>query len=65
MELALLEQDILAQVTAAADEAGLEALRVATLGKKGSVSERMKSLGAMSPEATTAAGFELAGLGRP
>ena len=44
-----LEQDILHQVTAASDEAALEAIRVATLGKKGSVSEQMKALGAMGP----------------
>ena len=43
-----LEQDILQQVASASDEAALEALRVATLGKKGSISEQMKSLGAMS-----------------
>ncbi len=45
-----LEQDILQQVASASDEAALEALRVATLGKKGSISEQMKALGAMGPE---------------
>jgi phenylalanyl-tRNA synthetase alpha chain len=59
MELAALEQDILAEVTAAADEAALEALRVATLGKKGSISERMKGLGAMSPDERKEAGAAL------
>ena len=59
MELAALEQDILAQVTAAADEAALEALRVATLGKKGSVSERTKARGAMSPAERKEAGAAL------
>ena len=54
-----LEQDILHQVASASDEAALEALRVATLGKKGSISEQMKALGAMSPEARKEAGAAL------
>ena len=54
-----LEQDILQQVASASDEAALEALRVATLGKKGSISEQMKSLGAMSPDARKEAGAAL------
>ena len=54
-----LEQDILHQVASASDEATLEALRVATLGKKGSISEQMKGLGAMSPEARKEAGAAL------
>lgn len=54
-----LEQDILQQVASASDEAVLEALRVATLGKKGSISEQMKALGAMSPDARKEAGATL------
>jgi phenylalanyl-tRNA synthetase alpha chain len=54
-----LEQDILQQVASASDEAALEALRVATLGKKGSISEQMKALGAMSPDARKEAGAAL------
>lgn len=54
-----LEQDILQQVASASDEAGLEALRVATLGKKGSISEQMKALGAMGPEERKTAGAAL------
>ena len=50
MSLDTLERETLAQVNAAADEAALEAVRVAALGKKGSISEQMKGLGAMSPE---------------
>jgi phenylalanyl-tRNA synthetase alpha chain len=49
-DLTTLEQDLLTQVRAAGDEAALEAVRVATLGKKGSVSELLKTLGAMTPE---------------
>jgi phenylalanyl-tRNA synthetase alpha chain len=54
-----LEHDILQQVAGASDEAALEALRVATLGKKGSISEQMKALGAMSPDARKEAGAAL------
>ena len=59
MSLDTLEQDILAQVGAATDEAALEAVRVAALGKKGTISERMKTLGAMSPEERREAGQAL------
>jgi phenylalanyl-tRNA synthetase alpha chain len=45
-----LERRILEAIGAAGDEASLEAVRIAALGKKGSVSERLKALGAMSPE---------------
>ena len=59
MSLDTLEQDILGQIASAADEASLEAVRVATLGKKGSISERMKGLGAMSPDERRDAGAAL------
>jgi phenylalanyl-tRNA synthetase alpha chain len=59
MSLQELERDILTKVDAAMDEASLEALRVATLGKKGSISERMKSLGNMNPEERREAGAAL------
>ena len=59
MSLQALEQDVLGQVEAAADEAALESVRVAALGKKGSVSERMKGLGAMDPEQRKEAGAAL------
>jgi phenylalanyl-tRNA synthetase alpha chain len=45
-----LEAEILAAVAAADDEAALEAVRVGALGKKGAVSELLKTLGAMTPE---------------
>jgi phenylalanyl-tRNA synthetase alpha chain len=38
-DLDTLERDLIAQVEAAADEPALEAVRVAALGKKGSVSD--------------------------
>src|SRR5688572_8782012 len=62
LDLASLERDIAAAVAAAADERALEAVRVAALGKKGSVSERLKGLGAMSPEERKRAGPALNGL---
>ena len=49
-DLATLERDLLTQVEGAADEAALEAVRVSALGKKGSVSELLKTLGAMTPD---------------
>src|SRR6185437_14529632 len=49
-EIASLQSGLMAQIQAAGDEAALEAVRVAALGKKGSVSELLKTLGAMSPE---------------
>jgi phenylalanyl-tRNA synthetase alpha chain len=45
-----LERQILDAAAAAADEAALEAVRVGALGKKGSVSELLKTLGGMSPD---------------
>ena len=50
MSLEALETETLAQVAAAADEAALETVRVAALGKKGAISEQMKGLGAMAPD---------------
>ncbi|GIK79983.1 MAG: phenylalanine--tRNA ligase alpha subunit [Alphaproteobacteria bacterium] len=49
-DIAKLESEILKAVTAAADEAALEAVRVAALGKKGSISELLATLGKMPPE---------------
>jgi phenylalanyl-tRNA synthetase alpha chain len=49
-DLARLERSILEQIAAAADEASLEAVRVASLGKKGSISALLATLGKMSPD---------------
>jgi len=49
-ELTNLQNELLAAVAGAGDEAAIEAVRVAALGKKGSVSELLKTLGAMTPE---------------
>jgi len=56
------ESAILADITAAGDEQALEAVRVAALGKKGSVSELLKSLGTMSPEERQSKGPAINGL---
>jgi phenylalanyl-tRNA synthetase, alpha subunit len=49
-DIPTLERTLLGAIAAAADEAALEAVRVSALGKKGSVSELLKTLGSMTPE---------------
>lgn len=49
-EIETLERELTQAVDAAADERALEEVRVRALGKKGKVSELLKSLGGMSPE---------------
>ncbi len=58
-ELHQLQSDLLERASAAADLAALEALRVEALGKKGLVTQRMKALGGLDPEARKAAGQAL------
>ena len=53
-DLSTLEGDLLAQVAGAPDEAALESVRLSSLGKKGRVSELLKTLGAH--DARTSAG---------
>src|SRR5688572_13727640 len=48
-----------AAVAAAADRAALEALRVEYLGKKGSITEQLKSLGTLSAADKPAAGARI------
>ena len=48
--LETIEREASGRISAATDEAGLEAVRLELLGKKGSISELLKSLGAMSPD---------------
>ncbi len=61
-ELATLEADLLAQIAAATDEAALEAIRIAALGKAGSVSGLLKTLGAMTPDERKEQGPRINGL---
>ncbi len=49
-DLALLQHETLAAIEGAADETALEAVRVAALGKKGSISALLATLGKLSPE---------------
>ena len=51
-----LRAETLAAIAGAADEAGLEAVRVAALGKKGSISALLATLGKMSPDERKSAG---------
>ena len=57
-----LEEQILAAIAGAVDEAKLEDVRVAAVGKKGSVSELLKALGGMSLDERKEAGPRLNGL---
>ena len=45
-----LKQKLMAEIAGAGDEAQIEAMRVGAIGKKGSVSELLKTLGKMDPE---------------
>src|ERR1700752_4824554 len=49
-DLAQLENEILADIAAAGDDAALEAVRVAALGKAGTITALLKTLGALPPE---------------
>src|SRR5690242_15071492 len=57
-----LRRDLAGAVESAADEGALEAVRVAALGKKGSVSALLATLGAMAPEERKSAGAAINGL---
>ena len=61
-DIASLQSDILSQISSAADEAALEAVRVAALGKKGSVSALLATMGSMSPEERKSNGPKFNGL---
>jgi phenylalanyl-tRNA synthetase alpha chain len=49
-EIPQLESQILADIASAGDEVGLEAVRVAALGKTGSITALLKALGTLPPE---------------
>jgi phenylalanyl-tRNA synthetase alpha chain len=49
-DIATLERELMRTIDAAADEAELEAARVAALGKRGSISALLATLGKMSPD---------------
>ncbi|WP_425283874.1 phenylalanine--tRNA ligase subunit alpha [Devosia chinhatensis] len=61
-QISALRSDLTAAIAAAENEAGLDAVRVAALGKKGSVSALLATLGSMPPEERKAAGPAINGL---
>ena len=61
-EIAQLQSEILAAVAGAADEAALEAVRVSALGKKGSVSALLATMGSLSPDERKVQGPKFNGL---
>ena len=61
-DIAALQSEIMAQISGAADEAALEAVRVATLGKKGSVSALLATMGGLSPDERKVKGPQFNGL---
>jgi len=54
-----LRAELLAEVAQAGDLEALEQVRITALGKKGRITERMKTLGGLDPEARRAAGQAL------
>ena len=58
-DLSQLENQTLAAIESAADEAALENVRVAALGKKGSISALLATLGKMSPEERKSEGAKI------
>ena len=58
-DLAALEAETLTAIAAAQDEAALETVRVAALGKKGSISALLATLGKMSPDERKSAGAQI------
>ncbi|MEM0923811.1 MAG: phenylalanine--tRNA ligase subunit alpha [Pseudomonadota bacterium] len=55
-DLSPIRERYLADITASGDEAAIEALRVAALGKKGEIALMMRELGKMTPEERQSAG---------
>jgi phenylalanyl-tRNA synthetase alpha chain len=49
-DLAQLENEILAEIAAASDDSALEAVRVAALGKNGTITGLLKTLGTLPPD---------------
>ena len=58
-DLSTLEQTTLAAIAAAPDEAALDHVRIAALGKKGSISALLATLGKMAPDERRARGAEI------
>ena len=61
-DLAQMEKDLLAAVADSTDLAALDAVRVAALGKQGTITTLLKGLGAMSPDERKVQGPQINGL---
>jgi len=61
-DIATLEHELLGAISSAGDEAALETVRVAALGKSGSVSALLKTLGGLSPDERRTQGPAINGL---
>jgi phenylalanyl-tRNA synthetase alpha chain len=61
-DLQSLETSLMDDIASASDEQSIEAVRVAALGKKGSISEKLKTLGAMSADERQTMGPAINGL---
>ncbi|WP_089411432.1 phenylalanine--tRNA ligase subunit alpha [Amphiplicatus metriothermophilus] len=61
-DLETLERNLIARVDDAADAAALDEARVAALGKRGVISEKLKSLGRMTPDERKVMGPAINGL---
>ncbi len=61
-DIAALETEISGAITGATDEAALEAVRVSALGKSGSVTALLKTLGALTPDERKVQGPAINGL---
>jgi phenylalanyl-tRNA synthetase alpha chain len=61
-DITQLENEILAEVAGAGDDAALEAVRVAALGKTGSVTALLKTLGTLAPDERKSQGPLINGL---
>jgi phenylalanyl-tRNA synthetase alpha chain len=61
-DLATLQRDTLKAIEASTDEAALEAVRIAALGKSGSITALLKTLGAMTPDERKEKGPQINGL---
>src|ERR1051325_11790476 len=61
-DIATLEREIGGAIASASDEAALESVRVAALGKSGSISALLKTLGSMTPDERKAQGPLINGL---
>jgi phenylalanyl-tRNA synthetase alpha chain len=61
-DIPALEQSLLAGIAAATDESALEALRIAAMGKNGSVTALLKTLGSLTPDERKVQGPAINGL---